>query len=155
MTRVPVLPLTAEAFAPYGEVLAPPDNGRLDHVATLGNGRADAKPNLFLARSGLLALPHAFSRLECHPHSSQSFAPWGPARIVLAVALRGGDGRPDPATLRGFLADNQGFSYRAGVWHLSVAALGQPAAVLGFMYEDGGPEDCVFADIEPSTLMLA
>lgn len=148
-------PLTPAAFAPFGEVFAAPASvvTRMDHVAGLQNGRREAVPNLFLARSGLVQLPRAFDTMERHPFSSQSFVPLEPARIVVAVALPGPDGTPDFATLQAFLAGSVGFSYRAGVWHLPVASLEVTVPVLGFMYEDGSAQDCVFANVEAFTLV--
>lgn len=149
MPTIPVTPMTPASFAPFGDVFAAPDaiRGRIDHVARLVNERADARPNLFLARSGVVRLPHGFDRMESHPFSSQSFVPLEPATIVLAVARRAPDGKPDLATLQGFLARSVGFSYHAGVWHLPVASLGTAVPVLGFMYEDGSPHDCVWAEV--------
>lgn len=146
--------LTPAAFKPFGEVFAAPASvsARLDGIAALENRRPQAQPNLFLARSGLARLPQTFERMEHHPFSSQSFVPLEPADIVVAVALPGPDGTPDLASLQAFLARSVGFSYRAGVWHLPVASLGTTAPVLGFMYEDGSPDDCVFAAVEPFTL---
>ena len=153
MLSVTVTDLTPEAFASYGEVFATRGiTTRLDHVARIENGRPAARPNLFLARSGIVALPHEFTRMESHPQSSQSFAPLGDAPILVGVALRDAHGQPDLSTLRAFLARAQGFSYRAGVWHLPVASLGTPVPVLGFMFEDGTPEDCVWAEVAPQRL---
>lgn len=146
-------PLTAAAFAPFGDVFDPlAVTTRLDHVAALQNGRADARPNLFLARTTLATLPLAFERMECHPESSQTFVPYGAAQMPIGVALPDETGQPDLSTFRAFIAVAQGFSYRAGVWHLPVASLGAQHGVLGFMYEDGSPQDCVWADVEPSVL---
>lgn len=157
MRTLALAPLTLAAFAPFGEVFAAPAavRARIDGIARLENGRPAARPNLFLARSGLVELPHDFDRMEHHPFSSQSFVPLEPARIVVAVALPGPDGQPDLATLQAFLARSVGFNYRAGVWHLPVASLGATAPVLGFMYEDGSPQDCVLADVAPFTLTEA
>ena len=154
MPPLSLAPLTPAAFAAFGEVFAAPDaiEGRIDHIARLDNRRAAARPNLFFARSGLISLPHGFDRMESHPFSSQSFVPLEPATIVVAVALAGPDGQPDPATLQGFLARSIGFSYRPGVWHMPVASLGTTVALLGFMYEDGSPQDCVWAEVGPVTL---
>ena len=155
MPTITALPLTPEAFAPYGEVCAPDAvEGRIDHVARLGNLRPDAaRPNLFLARSGVVTLPLAIARLEHHPKSSQSFLPFAATPIVLVVALPGADGQPDLASARAFIGHGQGFSYHPGVWHLGVAGVGASVPVVGFMYEDGTPQDCVFTDVPPFTVV--
>ena len=112
MPTLIVADLTADAFAPYGEVCTPASiQGRRDHVATLDNQRPDAKANLFLARSGVVALPLSVTRMENHPRSSQSFLPFTDTPIVLVVARPGADGQPDLATAKAFLARGQGFSY--------------------------------------------
>jgi ureidoglycolate lyase len=148
MPTLIVADLTADAFAPYGEVCTPASvQGRRDHVAKLANQRPDAKANLFLARSGLVTLPLAVTRMENHPHSSQSFLPFADTPIVLVVALPGVDGQPDLATAKAFLARGQGFSYAPGIWHIGVAGLETAVPVAGFMYEDGTPLDCVFTDV--------
>jgi ureidoglycolate lyase len=154
MRTVPVLDLTGEAFTPYGEVFAPAGvTQRVDQIAVLQNRRPLAKPNLFMARTNLAALPHPFDKMESHPHSSQSFLPFGAAPMLLAVALPGPDGQPDPSTLKAFLGPGIGFSYQAGIWHLPIASLGDTLPVAGFMYEDGSAEDCIWAAIEPISLV--
>ena len=156
MTTTRITDLSPEAFAPYGEVFAPAAvTSRLDHVAALQNGRAHAKPNLFLARSSLAVLPHRFDKMESHPASSQSFLLLGDAPVLVAAALPGPDGTPDLSTLRAFTGRNLGFSYRAGVWHIPVATLDDTLPIAGFMYEDGTPQDCVWADVAPVTLTSA
>jgi ureidoglycolate hydrolase len=153
MRILDVLDLTAEAFAPYGEVFASAGvTARVDQIAALQNKRAWAKPNLFMARTNLASLPHRFDKMESHPHSSQSFLRLDIAPMLVAVARPGRDGKPDLATLRAFLGHSTGFSYRAGIWHLPITSLGDTVPVAGFMYEDGSPEDCVWATVEPVSL---
>ncbi len=153
MPSFTVADLTPERFAPYGEVFTPAAvTARVDHVARLENRRAGARPNQFLARSSVVALPHRFTRMEQHPQSNQSFLPFGDTPMLIAVALPGGVGGPDLSTLLAFLGRGQGFNYRAGIWHIGVASLGETVPVAGFMYEDGSPEDCVFADVPACVL---
>lgn len=154
MRTLAVADLTPETFAAYGEVFRPADTtGRIDRVAHLQNHRSGAAPNLFLARTGLATLPHQFERMEQHPYSSQSFLPFADAPILIATALSGADGRPDATTLAAFVGRGLGFSYRAGVWHLPVTSLGTTVPLAGLMYEDGSPADCVWAEVDPVTLV--
>ncbi len=98
MRTLTVSDLTSEVFAPYGEMFAPAGiTARVDQIAALQNQRAWAKPNLFMARTNRVALPHVFDRMESHPYSSQSFLPFGMAPMLVAVALPGPDGQPDPS----------------------------------------------------------
>ena len=57
--RIIAQPLTAEAFAPYGDVLAPPtEPGRVYFEKGLKNGRAGARPSLAVTHARpLAALP--------------------------------------------------------------------------------------------------
>ena len=147
------VPSPSKPSAPMARCSIPPPRwGRVDRVANLANGRPDARPNLFTAHTGVTALPHVFTAMESHPWSSQSFMPMGAETIVIGVALPGRDGQPDLATLRAFAATAQGFSYRAGVWHLPVASLSRSIPIIGFMYEDGTPQDCVWAEVTSTTL---
>ena len=154
MTALRATALTADAFAPFGEVCRPAEvNGRTDHVAMLENHRPAAKPNLFLARSGTVTMPLEVTRMEHHPLSSQSFLPFDDTPILLVVAMPGADGGPDLKTAKAFVARGQGFSYRPGIWHTGVAGIDATLAVAGFMYEDGTPEDCIFADVPPFSVV--
>lgn len=79
-------PLTAEAFAPYGDVLAPPGAvGQIDFAAQLRNTRPGAQPNLAVSRAESVRLPYTAPVLERHEHSSQVFVPLAGARMLLLV----------------------------------------------------------------------
>ncbi|UDL93957.1 ureidoglycolate lyase [Lichenihabitans sp. PAMC28606] len=154
MRIINVTDLTGEAFEAYGEVVVPARiTTRVDRVARLENKRDHAEPNLFMVTTTTTSVPHRFDKMESHPDSSQTFLPFAATPILIAVALPGPDGQPNLSTLKGFLASGAGFSYRAGVWHLPLASLGEPVAAAGFMYEDGTSRDCVWADVEPVTLV--
>ncbi len=125
-------PLTAAAFAPFGEVLeaaGPPDKlinaglcGRYHDRARLdfGDGRAgisifDAKPR---------SLPHELDLVERHPEGSQAFIPMTHTPFLVIVAEDEG-GRPGPP--RAFLtAPGQGVNYRRNVWHSVLTPLAAP-----------------------------
>jgi len=95
MTReIVIAPLTAEAFAPFGEVLAAkgdPDKiinqglcGRFHDVATLDfvNGRA----GISLFRSDARDLPYRLDMVERHPLGSQAFLPMSLDPFLVVVA---------------------------------------------------------------------
>ena len=101
-------PLTAEAFAAYGQVLEmPAAAGRQDFAARLTNSRVNAKPNLALIRVEPTALPLSIDTIECHPASSQAFVPLDGGRYLLVVMSQKPDGSPDPAHARAFPAQRQ------------------------------------------------
>ncbi|MDP6805150.1 MAG: ureidoglycolate lyase [Rhodospirillales bacterium] len=147
-------PLSAAAFATFGDVIATPDAKgvpanedtalRFDDVARLELDRDGGRPCLSLFRAQPASLPLECSRLERHPLSSQAFVPVGAARFLVVVAPPGGDA-PDAARTRAFLAaGGQGVNYHCGVWHHPVLALDRETdfVVIG----RAGSTDC---DIAP------
>lgn len=151
-------PLTPDAYAPYGDVIAaarrgeagkPANQGtarRFDRTCALedlrGGGRAPLNLAVFrcspLARD---AFPFEVAMLERHAKSTQVFVPMT-ARAYLAIVARGDD-RPDLATLAAFLAGPaQGVSYRPGVWHHPMIALDVTTDFACLVHEDGSAADC-------------
>ena len=107
-------PLTAEAFAPFGTVFeAPKEPGRLYLDEQLATVRPGWRPSLSVGRSGAPArLPLTATRMERHAYSSQTFVPLVPARYLILVAPNTGDGGPDTARARAFIASpGQGITY--------------------------------------------
>lgn len=156
MREIPLEPLTAEAFAPFGEVLTPPTPGKRDHFErALTNGRPAAWPSLSLVHVDTAAtLPLVARRLERHPASSQSFVPLGPVPFLVVVAPKRGNGGPDPDGLRAFAAGGgQGVTYGADVWHHPLTVLAAPARFAIWMWRDGTAGDEAFVDIPPVRLV--
>ncbi|CAN7633701.1 ureidoglycolate lyase [Variovorax sp. LjRoot290] len=125
-------PLTAEAFAPYGTVLAAPAgegrliNGgnaeRFDLVDDLQLGAEGGRPMLALFRAQARRFPHAVTEMERHALGSQSFVPLGERRFVIVVAPAG----PAPAgeALAAFVTDGrQGVTLAPGTWHHALLAV--------------------------------
>lgn len=124
------LPLNAEAFAPYGEVLSDKtaretrliNDGyttRFHDMAAVDTLAEGGRPGLSLFRSTPLARPIQIRRMECHPVASQAFMPLSPRPYLVVVApdAPGTSKTPDWEQLEVFLAVGQGVSYRAGTWH--------------------------------------
>ena len=116
-------PLTAEAFAPYGQLIAAPD-GAADFARPLLDVwrldyRADAPLRLQIMRYH--QKPMTFSRLERHTCVSEGRIPLDGARAVLAVAgttSAAPDDMPDPSSVRAFRFDGScGPLFTPGVWH--------------------------------------
>lgn len=154
-------PLTAEAFAPFGDVVtvgegggAPANGGtaqRFDHRAKLQNLRPAAQPNLVTVSCVPVALPLQIKLLEKHPHSSQAFMPMICSRYLVCVAPTGMDGKPDLGGLKAFIClPGQGINYRPNIWHHPLVVLDAPAQFAMLVWEDDSKEDClVFAFPEP------
>lgn len=154
--RLTAQPLTAEAFAPFGEVLRAPDApGRAYVDAALANRRAHAKPSLSFTFKEPTVLPLASTTMERHLHSSQSFVPMDAGRWLVIVAPHGDDGGPDMTRARAFLAQpDQGVTFGADVWHHPFTVLDRPARFAIFMWKDGTSADDEFVQVAPFEVAL-
>lgn len=152
------VPLTAAAFAPYGDVIKASENAvqkiindgntiRFHDLARLDLTAGHGQPLLSLFRSTPLPRPIAVNVMERHPLSSQAFYPLGRHPYLVVVADKGDF---NPATLKVFLAGpGQGVNYHKGTWHHYNLALEDVSDFL--VIDRGGPEkncDEVFLDGE-------
>lgn len=153
MQRVAVEPLTADAFAPFGQVVSAghgqgtaANQGtavRFNWAAQLQNLRAGAQPNLAVFRSVARTLPLELKLLERHRYTSQAFLPLIVGRMLVCVAPNLPDGTPNLQQLRAFVGQpGQGVNYAAGVWHHPIVALDQDAELAMLAWEDGTAQDC-------------
>lgn len=131
--RITAQPLTAAAFAPFGDVLeavGAPDTiinqglcGRYHDLATLDfgpNGRAGI--SLFNAEPR--ALPYSLDLLERHPDGSQAFLPMSEHPFLVTVAPDEG-GRPGMP--QAFVtAPGQGINIHRNIWHGVLTPLHAP-----------------------------
>ena len=138
-----VEPLTPEAFAPFGDVIAAENAGTV-YLINEGTARryhdlaridADAEGGrviVSLFRAQARELPVTVCMLERHPLGSQAFMPLGPAPYLAVVSL-------DPTQApRAFLAQaGQGINLHRGVWHHPLLALERESDFL--VIDRGGP----------------
>ncbi|MBR0650193.1 Ureidoglycolate hydrolase [Roseomonas terrae] len=139
MTRVLHLePLTAEAFAPFGDVVEPPAAGeRLSLAGSLQGLDGAVQPRLSFNNAAPWSLPLTATKMERHNRTSQCFVPMDVSRWVVMVAPDKG-GRPDPAKLRAFLVrGDQAVNYRLGTWHHPLRPLDQPGRFAVLMWTTG------------------
>ncbi len=144
-------PLTAEAFAPFGQVLAPPlEPGRQYFDEALASARPLARPSLSLSSRLPVPLPVRVAMLERHRFSSQTFVPLDVSRWLIVVASHAAGGGPDCGRARAFVADpGQGVTYAMDTWHHGSTVLDRPARFAVFMWRDGTPDDEEFVDVPP------
>jgi len=152
--RLPLEPLTAAAFAPFGDVLAAPaEPGRVYIESALANRRDQAKPSLSFTAKDPAALPLASSTMERHPHSSQTFVPMDAGRWLVLVAPHAAAGGPDMTRARAFLArPDQGVTYGADVWHHPSTVFDRRARFAIFMWKTGAGDDDEFVQVAPFTV---
>ena len=148
-------PLSAERFAPYGEVIET-SRGGADAMNAARFERFDDLCNVDLSNDGRIAvsiarcrtptsLPLRLDIVERHPLGSQAFIPLSPCKMVIVVAPP--EESVDAGDLRAFVTNGrQGFNYRRGTWHMPLVsfAAGQEYLII----DRGGSE----ANCEEHTL---
>jgi ureidoglycolate lyase len=129
MRELAAEPLTADAFAPFGDVIEASDRAEVIPInygwttrfnaltdVSVGDGRAI----ISLFRSKPLA-PLVLKVFERHPDGSQAFMPLQGRPYLVAVAPPGDF---DAAKVRVFrAAAHQGVNYAKGTWHHFLLAL--------------------------------
>lgn len=123
MREIEIAPISAEAFAPFGDLLCidgEPDKvinqglcGRYHDRARLEFGGAKAGISLFHAE--LRHLPLELDMMERHPLGSQAFIPMQDAPFLVIVA-RDDKGRPD-APVAFVTNAHQGINFHRNTWH--------------------------------------
>lgn len=151
MLRRVAKPLTAAAFAPYGEVLeAPSEPGRLYIEKSLANGRPGARPSLsFSLAKPIASLPLKAVQMERHEFSSQSFVPMDAGRFFVIVAPKLATGGPDASRAEAFLAaPGQGVTYAMNTWHHPLSVIGTPIRFAIFMWLERSRTDEEFVQLD-------
>jgi ureidoglycolate lyase len=122
-------PLTADAFAPFGDVLEATGDFRLINAglcqrhhdrAALDFG-PEGRAGISIFNAEPRALPYVFDLIERHPDGSQAFIPMTQHPFLIIVA-------PDPqAQPRAFLTNGtQGINLHRGTWHGVLTPLHDP-----------------------------
>lgn len=164
-TLLTVEPLSAEAFAPFGDVLQVSDQAE-HFTINAGNteryhdlARLDPGPGgkviASIFRGSPRTLPFSVAVMERHLLGSQAFMPLfggGASRGYLVVVALPGKA-PGAADLRCFLASaSQGVNYAAGVWHHPLLALDTVSDFL--VLDRSGPDDnCEEVALDPGALI--
>ncbi|PCI48420.1 MAG: ureidoglycolate lyase [Alphaproteobacteria bacterium] len=126
VTLIKPVPLTAHAFAAFGNVIEVSSQGesksinhgntiRYHDLAALDLMAKGGKPSVNIFRSSPLSRPVMIHQMERHPLSSQLFFPLGNKPYLVVVAPKGDFNFKD---IQAFLATaHQGVNYHPGVWH--------------------------------------
>ncbi len=130
--KITAQPLTAQAFAPFGDVLdcaGEPDKlinaglcGRYHDRAKLDFSDGQAGISLFNAKPR--SLPYSCDLLERHPDGSQAFVPMhqNPFLVIVAPDSGGKPGTP----LAFITAPGQAINFYKGTWHGVLTPLSAP-----------------------------
>ena len=165
--RLDIEPMTAESFAPFGQLVdtsETPDNRR---VMTPSRFECDGRTTIHT-----IWQPHAgrsFSRLERHFGVTQTFFQLSGSPSVVCVApptdLDDSGAIPRPDDVRAFLIDpRMGFSFARGTWHsLDRFVLAPPGATFVILNVDPNPTQIVdyadgtslrFADLDVDSMPI-
>lgn len=130
--EIPVMSLTAPAFARFGDVLeAAGEPDRVINQGLCGRHHDLARMEFRGGRAGISifnaaprALPHVLEMVERHPEGSQSFLPmtYAPFLVIVADDAGGVPGRP----VAFVTTPGQGVNYHRGVWHGVLTPLHSP-----------------------------
>ena len=123
MTEIKIEPLTAVAFAPFGDVLD--TSGEPDKIINQGlcgrfHDRAqldysDGKAGISLFQAELRRFPITLDLVERHPDGSQAFIPMSMDPFMVVVAADDGG---QPAKPRAFITTaGQGINFHRNTWH--------------------------------------
>ena len=124
MTTLTLQPLTAQAFAPFGDVLdcsGAPDKLINQGLCERFNDRArldfgpEGRAGISMFRSDLRPLPLRVDMVERHPDGSQAFVPLSadPFLVIVAPDENGRPGKP----LAFHTTPGQGVNYLRNIWH--------------------------------------
>jgi ureidoglycolate lyase len=129
-----IKPLTAAAFAPFGDVLQVSDDNkhfpindgyteRYHDLANIDVADENGRAIVSFFRSTPLALPIKIKMMERHPLGSQAFMPLSQQPYLVVVAPKG---EFNQDKIQVFLAQpTQGVNYHKGTWHHFCLALNQ------------------------------
>jgi ureidoglycolate lyase len=126
-------PLTARAFAPFGDVLEAtgvPDKvinqglcDRFHDRAKLDFGE-HGRAGISIFRAKPFSLPMTLEMVERHPYGCQAFIPMSEHSFLVVVAPDI-DGTPG-APLAFLTAPGQGVNFHRGIWHGALSPLYEP-----------------------------
>ena len=130
--RIKAEPLTAEALAPFGDLLDA--SGTPDKLINRGrcarfHDRArldfsDGRAGISIFKGEKETLPLALELVERHPEGSQAFVPMSADPFLVVVAE---DDNGVPKNLKAFVTEpGQAINFHRGTWHGVLAPLAEP-----------------------------
>lgn len=146
------IPLTAEAFAPFGDVIEPGADfmsinfGRTERhhdLAAIDTSEQGGHTGVNIFRSQPLELPTAVKVMERHPMSSQAFISMQRRPFLVLVAPPTDTEQPELAQLQLFrVSEHQGINFRRGTWHHYSFSLGEPCDFICIDRCGGNGKNC-------------
>ena len=133
---IPIEPVTAANFSPYGQLVAPSEAyGRKSFSAGLSHD--DRPVALSTTHVRAVQLPITIEQIERHPFSSQTFVPMEVSRWVVVVSVS-----PELSDIRGFMVGpGVGVTIGRGIWHYQLTALDSDATFVVLMWKDQSTDE--------------
>ena len=159
--RLVAAPLTAAAFAPFGDVIEtegqahyPINAGtaqRYNDLAKVEVSAAGGRPLISILSAEPVVLPLRLRLMERHPLSSQAFIPLSSTPFLVVVAP---PGALDIECIRAFRSNSrQGVNYRTGTWHHPLLALERTSEFL-IVDRDGEGSNCDEISLEEKEIVV-
>jgi ureidoglycolate lyase len=155
---IKVEPMSAEAFQPFGNVIAHAAGAVIaDASGAFSGAEPGMAPTLeWMRLTFRVELPLSVDTLEQHPFSDQTFLPQSDSPLIVFVCPSRPDGAPDAAGARAFhLPATMGVTFRRGVWHRSLAPLAAPSVFAMAMARTGRGDDSLVAKLDPPVEVVA
>ena len=125
-------PLTADAFAPYGDVLAADsmnpktiNQGKCKRHHDLANlDLSDGRAGVSIFKAEPRTLPYTLDLVERHPDGAQTFIPMSEHPFLIIVASDNGG---TPTDIRAFVSNGaQAINFHRNTWHGVLTPLHAP-----------------------------
>lgn len=156
-----IQPLTAEEFAPFGDVIEARESSafwvnegqaqRFHDLAKIDVAAGDGHPLISLFRSAPSAFPLTLLKVERHPLGSQAFIPLGEHQFLIVVACTTHNDFPDRPRL--FLSNgHQGVNYKPGIWHHPLIVLNRTTEFL-VIDRGGAGANCEVAELKDKIII--
>lgn len=131
MRTLPIEPLSADCFAPFGEVIEASGEcltinagfaRRFNDRCSVDVAPEGGQTNLSIFLAKARSLPLAITMMEQHPLGSQAFMPMQDAPWLVVVCAD----PADPASFRAFsCSGRQGVNYARNTWHFPLITFGE------------------------------
>jgi len=138
--KIQPIPLSQEAFAPYGQVIMAAQGipERMPWAANATNLRPEAQANITYMSLDPAQYPVTIQELERHPFSHQMFVPLEGTQQLVLVCPSLPDGTPDLLKISAFEATGgQSVNYDANIWHAPRTVLFRPGAFVMLRWDTG------------------
>lgn len=141
-------PLCPDAFAPFGDVIAPrPQPSKMINAGLCGRHHAlslldiEAPAGISLFDAEARQLPYTLDLMERHPLGAQSFIPMNGVPMLVTVAPDEGG---KPGKIQAFVTQGEGITIARNVWHGVLAPIEQNGlyAVVDYVGKRENLEEC-------------